>query len=176
MYSNELTEKIDPNKGVNIIFKDSYGRECITLPRSEWNLHVGAKVTTWVGALNAKHFYASFTVGPLVYRYMDENNGYMSSTCQPKDSEGIRIDVCVPAKENIYGYNIFEKSILEVSKGLPTIRFENIEDVIEAIEMEFERLFGDPWELKESCTTNSWKEYKRELLEDYGKNLMTEMI
>lgn len=168
MDSHEITEKINPNEGANVVFiESSSNKECVTMQRSEHGLCVGARVTTFIGALDAEHFYATLSVSPLMYRYTNESTGCKTSTCQPEPSKGIRINVCGTAKHNIYSKYVGEKH-LEISKGMPTSRFESVEDAIEAIEAEFNRIFGDPWTLKHWCADETWEEYKKELLEDYG--------
>jgi hypothetical protein len=166
MYSYAINEKIDPNAGANLTFKVDKN-QCITLPRNEAGLRVGVTITTFSGFHAwAKHYYASFNITSLRCQIKGAKSTFVISK-QPKESQGYRIDIAIPAKKNIYSM-ASKKAIIEIKEGEITQRFDSISDVIEAVESEFNRLFGEPWVLCEQYTDNTWNEYVNDLKMLYG--------
>jgi hypothetical protein len=81
------------------------------------------------------------------------------------------IDVGRIATENIYnkwdiGQDVREVRI-DVAIGQHTTRFNSIYELIEAIESEFSRLFGEPCIIYGYYNNLSWEEYKKERIEYY---------
>lgn len=176
--SYELTEKFDPNEGVGLKFNASFdgisGEQCITVPRTEYGLQVSSNVSTFVGTSpEAVHFYASLNVeGLYYYQLSDPTKSLQSSNVQPKNTQFFKVDIYVPAKKDVYSFCMGEDRLM-AAKGEPTHQFDTIEECIEAIELEFNRLFGEPWILG-SNSSDTWEEYKKELLSDYSEKVTYE--
>lgn len=167
MYTSDINEKIDPSYGTGLWFKRDGKRLKTPEVRSKYSLEIGIEVSSFIGTcVDAKHMYASFHV-PSVPCIDSLGKTYFNSS-QPKESHSFRIDIDYVTDSAIYSEVRLTRCKI-CRPGDKTIRFESIEKLIEVVESEFERIFGEPWILKESCTDNSWKNYKKELIEEYGE-------
>lgn len=158
---------ISPDKGVGIKFEYN-GDKCITLPRTGFDLDVRAEVFSYIGqCFNAVHFYASLHISDLSCIIIGEKTDRtFSSNIQPKESSFRRIDVLAPAKQDTYS-TTYGRKWLDVGKGCPTSRFDNIEDCIEAVELTFRENFDpESWVLSGS-NHEPWDEAKAELIKEY---------
>ena len=150
--------------GVGIEFENN-GVACITLPRSECDCKVRTEIITYAGiATSEGHFYASLHISDLSFHKMGDESSMTSwSNMQPKESRFDRTDVTMKAPKAIYG-DVFGRKMIEVRKGFPTSRFENVQDCLAAIESTFKKEFynhDSKWVLS-GPNDELWEEYKKE--------------
>ena len=169
MYSTRVEEKINPNKGSGIVFQTRKG-EAITLSRTGRDLRVGVRVTSFEGNPFASHYYGSLYYPDLTCKMIDSEELFNTSN-QPEESRVHLIKVSRITNKPIIsrtdiGFGVEART--EVGLGQHTVRFNSIHELIEAIESEFNRLFGEPWVLYDYNTDRPWDEYKVELLNFYA--------
>ena len=172
MYSTRITEKINPDKGAGVIFQTNNG-EAVTLPRStERDFKVAVRVTSFAGTNPfAVHVYGSLRCRDLKCQHIASKEKF-TSVNQPEESQCKTIEITKIATKTIYSKLAIgqdSEARIEVAAGQHTMRFYSIYELIDAIESEFNRLFGgEPWVLYYDELDMSWEEYKKELIKLYA--------
>lgn len=138
----DIHEVIDPHLGEGESFVDDCGANWICLEREEFDVMM--QISTWrMDGGNAQHFYAHFWYNGLDCKNKD--TGLVLSSCsgQPEYSRHTKIQVQYPAKKRMIGEALGGRKFVECEVGEPTYRFDTIEECIEQVRAEFDRIFGN---------------------------------
>ncbi len=159
-----ITQRLEPSLDFMISSKQYKwdDSDSLLLRVGEEDFKVCGHISSWRGvSIGAVHWYGKLTAyGVNVINPKDKLTGGLVKNGVYWNS--LRIEVTKPASKDMFSNSIFDDTRrLLYRKGEPTGCFDSRKEVAEAVEADFQRIFGEGWELRDDYGT-SWEEEKRE--------------
>ena len=163
----ELTEPIPCNRGVGLKFKYAYPTDKIEnyitmAPKSKRKIY--AKITSWIGAIGAKHYYARITVPGVNAGIVGKDiEGHFSTSadCYPKEARSMDIEITKISEKDVIDTSMFSdgRRSLKTKKGDHTGDFDTPNEARDRLLEEIKRLFPEGWEVDEDELRSSCREF-----------------
>ena len=149
-YTDHITKKVNPKRGVGIKFKTSDGTKYITQPRDNDDFHVTITTSTWMGiSWNATHYYGRLKISDLSVKTLSGSNKgeIIGLTCRefPEEAKGFDLEVRKKAKANEYSLDMYGRKKIRAKRGELTNCFTDKKELLETLGKEFNRLFSGKW-------------------------------
>ena len=163
---HELTEPIPCTRGVGLRFRYAYPtdkeEDYITVaPKGKRKVH--AEITSWIGAIGAKHYYARITVPGVSASIIgsgDEGHFSTSATCFPDEARSMDIEITKISEKDVLDTSMFSDAHrLKTKKGDRTGDFDTPNEARDRLLEEIKRLFPEGWEVDEGELSSSCREF-----------------
>ena len=163
---HELKGPIPCMRGVGLKFRYAYPTDKVedymtVAPKGKRKIH--AKITSWIGAIGAKHYYARITVpgvGSSIVGSDAEGHFSTSADCYPEDARSMDIEITKISEKDVLDTSMFSDGRrLKTKKGDCTGDFDTPNEARDRLLEEIERLFPEGWETDEDELASSCREF-----------------